>query len=98
MRQWPAALQLCALRGALGPAVCHVHGLEQFDLRGEQVEAPRMVASDWLVAMEAERYRNCRCRGYPGADSAAVYQSAGWWHLRDVPSGSDPSTGASSGG
>ena len=24
----PAALQLCALRRALGPAVCHVHGLD----------------------------------------------------------------------
>ena len=26
---------LCALRCALGPAVCHVHGLDQCDLRGE---------------------------------------------------------------
>ena len=31
---------LCALRCALGPAVCHVHGLDQCDLRGEQVEPP----------------------------------------------------------
>src|SRR5947209_18339783 len=33
-----------------------------------------------------------------GADRAAVYQFARWWHLRDVPSGSDSSTGAPSGG
>jgi hypothetical protein len=31
VRQRTAALQLYALRWALGPAVCHVHGLDRFD-------------------------------------------------------------------
>jgi len=35
--------------------------------------------------------------GYPGADRAAVYKSTRWWHLRDIPSGPDTSTGAPSG-
>src|SRR6267143_2066761 len=35
-------------------------GLDQCDLRGEQVEPPRMVVGDWLVAIEAERHRNCQ--------------------------------------
>src|SRR5215475_1229957 len=43
LRQLTAALQLCTLRCALGPAVCHVHGLDQFDLRREQVASPRLV-------------------------------------------------------
>src|SRR5712691_5940084 len=62
LRQRTAALQLCALRCALGPAVYHVHGLDQFDLRREQVEPPRMVVGDGLVAIEAERHSNCRRR------------------------------------
>src|SRR5215813_7924108 len=61
-RQRPAALQLCALRGVLGPAVRHVHGLDQCDLRGEPVAAPRRVAGARLVAIEAERHRNGRRR------------------------------------
>src|SRR5262245_63281726 len=62
VRQRPATLQLCALRCALGSAVCHVHGLDQCDLRREQVASPRMVARDWFVAVEAERHRNCHSR------------------------------------
>ena len=62
VRQRTAALHLWALRWALGPAVCHVHGLDQVDLRGEQVKPPGMVAGDGLVAVEAERHRPCRRR------------------------------------
>src|SRR5919197_4859242 len=62
VRQRSAALQLCTLRYARGPAVCHVHGLDQFDLRKEHVDAPRMVAGDRLVAMAADRHSNCRRR------------------------------------
>src|SRR2546428_10502258 len=72
MRQRTAALQLCALRCALGPAICHVHGLDQFDLRREQVASPRMVVGDGLVAVEAERHRNCRRCCHPRAGSTAV--------------------------
>src|SRR5215813_11806006 len=56
-----------------------------------------MVAGDGLVAVEAERYSHCCSCWHPGADSAAVYQFARWWHLRDVPSGPDTLTGAPNG-
>src|SRR6266487_3851693 len=46
VRQRTAALQRCALRCALGPAVCHVHGLDQFDLRGDKLRP-----LEWLLVM-----------------------------------------------
>src|SRR5262245_40761343 len=55
VRQRPAALQLCALCRALGPAVGHGHGLDECALRGEEVAVLRMVARARLIAMEAAR-------------------------------------------
>src|SRR5262245_4114302 len=54
----PAHTPCCTL----GPAVCHIHGLDQFDLRGEQVTSPQTVIGDGLVTIEAERYSNFRSR------------------------------------
>jgi hypothetical protein len=47
----------CAVR--LGQQFAMFTDLDQLDLRREQVAAPRMVAGDGLVAVEAERHRPC---------------------------------------